>query len=97
MQPYRLLKGEKVMGSHHQPQTVVVVPVVWIVVVAIRRGGVILIVVEGTAPQHLPGSLTAARRAESITRRGEPMYSPVYLSPVFCGARGHSPAPTSLS
>ena len=54
----RPLKGEKVMGRHHQPQTVVIVPVVRVVVVAIRRGGVILIVVEGTAPQHLPGSLT---------------------------------------
>jgi len=58
MQPHRLLKGEKAMGSQNQPQTVVVVPIVRVVVVAIRRGGVILIVVEGTAPQHLPGSLT---------------------------------------
>jgi hypothetical protein len=46
------------MGSDHHPKTVVVVPVVRIVVVAIRRGGVVLIVIEGTAPQHLPGSLT---------------------------------------
>ncbi len=46
------------MGSQNHPKTVVVVPVVRIVVVAIRRGGVILIVIEGTAPQHLPGSLT---------------------------------------
>ena len=45
------------MGRHHHPKTVVVVPVVRIVVVAIRRGGVVLIVIEGTAPQHLPGSL----------------------------------------
>jgi len=57
---HRLLKGEKVMGSTHHPKTVVVVPVVRIVVVAIRRGGVVLIVIEGTAPQHLPGSLTSS-------------------------------------
>jgi hypothetical protein len=43
------LKGEKVMGSQHQPETVVVVINVRIVVVAIRRGGVVLIVVERTA------------------------------------------------
>lgn len=46
------------MGSTHQPHTIIVVIVVRIVVVAIRRGGIILIVDEGTAPQHLPGSLT---------------------------------------
>ncbi len=50
------------MGTQHQPKTVVVVPVVRIVVVAIRRSGVVLIVVEGTAPQHLPGSLTDRRQ-----------------------------------
>ena len=55
----RPLKGEKVMGGHHQPQTVIVVPVVWVVVVAVRRASVVLIVIEGTTPQHLPGSLTA--------------------------------------
>ena len=50
------------MDGHHQPQTEIVVIVVRVVVVAIRRGGVILIVIEGTAPQHFPGSLTIYRR-----------------------------------
>ena len=56
------------MGSNNQPQTVIVVIVVWIVVVAIRRGGVILIVIEGTAPQHLPGSLTDRSQQHQYTR-----------------------------
>ncbi len=45
------------MGSQHHPKTVIVVIVVRIVV-AIRRGDEVLIVIEGTAPQHLPDSLT---------------------------------------
>ena len=57
------------MGRHHQPQTVVVVIVVRIVVVAVRRGGVVLIVIESTAPQHLPGSLTAEYRIYSIPEK----------------------------
>jgi hypothetical protein len=52
--------------AHRQPQTVVVVPVVRVVVVAVRAGSVVLIVVEGTAPQHLPGSLTIDHRKTII-------------------------------
>jgi len=57
------------MGRQHQPQPIIVVIVVRIVVVAVRRGGIILIVVERTAPQHLPGSLTDLSQQRDYKRK----------------------------
>ena len=46
------------MGRQHYTTAGAKTPIVPIVVVAVSGGGIVRIVVERTATQHLPGSLT---------------------------------------